>query len=179
MSKIPKRPLTSNYYKKLYEDSLTRLDENHMRYLSSLYKRSWQLSLVGKTADAEELLRSGRRIVKKKEEERLRIEEAENLEKERVKESRKIALQQRRRIMSRLTGKPVVRKRDNKKYNLRSNRVRRRVFEEFPENLNEFISLYVEQIKHKKESLIAFLKKMFEAKYVYNELTKKWGRFRE
>ena len=40
--------------------------------------------------------------------------------------------------------------------------------------LNNYILGYIEQIKHKKELLVAFLKKMYEQGYYYNPATKKW-----
>ena len=181
MSRIPKKALKSSYYKAIYEDSLTRLDENHMKYLSSLYKRCWKLSLQNKHIEAESLLREGRQIVRRKESERIE-EERERLEEEERKqlESRKRAVNERRKVMRRLylqtNGVAPKRTRDNKKYNLRSNRVQRRAVGYFPDNLNEYILLYIEQIKHKKESLISFLTKMYSAGYIYRERTKKWGK---
>lgn len=189
MSRIPKKALKSSYYKAIYEDSLTRLDENHMKYLSSLYKRCWKLSLQNKHIEAESLLREGRQIVRRKESERIeeereRLEDdlhaSEEEERERLEESRKRAVNERRKVMRRLylqtNGVAPKRTRDNKKYNLRSNRVQRRAVDYFPDNLNEYILLYIEQIKHKKESLISFLTKMYSAGYIYRERTKKWGK---
>lgn len=182
MSRIPTKALKSSYYKAIYEDSLTRLDENHMKYLSSLYKRCWKLSLQNKHIEAESLLREGRRIVRRKESERIE-EERERLEEEerkQLEESRKRAVNERRKVMRRLYLQTnVVAPRDNKKYNLRSNHIQRRAVDYFPDNLNEYILLYIEQIKHKKESLISFLTKMYSAGYIYRERTKKWGKVRE
>ena len=178
MSRIPKKALKSSYYKAIYEDSLTRLDENHMKYLSSLYKRCWKLSLQNKPVEAEELLRSGRQIVRRKESERIEEDRRmEEEERERLEESRKRAVNERRKVMRRLYLQTNgVAPRDNKKYNLRSNHIQRRAVDYFPDNLNEYILLYIEQIKHKKESLISFLTKMYSAGYIYRERTKKWGK---
>jgi len=188
MSKIPKKALTSNYYKALYENILQRQNEPHAKYLFSLYKRCLKLSREGKPVEAEELLKSGRAIVRRKEKERIeeenRLQRAvEEEERERLEEARKRAISERRKIMRRLFIRthgvaPVRRAKTNKRHNLRSNRVQRRIIENVPETLNEYILQYVEKIKHKKESLISFLKKMYEMGYVYRENTKKWARVR-
>ena len=185
--KIPKKALRPAYYKALYDNAMTRQNEPHMEYWIPTLKRAHKLALSGKDIEAEDLLKTARSVVRNKEkarqEELQAIEDSASREHEAQRvEAQKIASDQRRKIMRRLYiqthGQPVRQRpaKTNRRYNLRNNKRQRKTPERLARTFDEYLMEYISQIKHKKQLLVQFLLKMYNAGLIYRERSKKFAK---
>jgi hypothetical protein len=179
----------TSYYLKKYKDALARADEPHQTYLADVWRRAHLLSKQGpdKASEINRLIQVAKSVVAKKNAERKAERDMKAAELDsRLARERAAG---RRKVMGRLKKLREARK-PKHTHNLRNGaprpavgsrpgaRRQREVLREVYRRptLSEFISSYIEKIKHKKELLLAFLLKMYRAGYKYSEASKKWFR---
>jgi hypothetical protein len=183
-SAISKPP---SYYLKKYKDALARADEPHQTYLADVWRRAHKLSLQGpeKASEINRLIQVAKDVVAKKD-----AESKAEADKKAAELDRRLVKERaagRRKVMGKLKKLRAARK-PKHTHNLRkgppaagsrpgARRQREPLREVYTRpTLTEFISSYVEKIKHKRELLLAFLLRMYRAGYKYSEASKKWFR---